>query len=251
MSNESHHRRQDNEPQEQPSQDLGGLLGAILGGMTEGNAAENNPPPTNAPSPQGGDQVLGSLSGGIGNAPVLGQNNPPQSAPNPNTGGMPQGGGDPLSDLLGGLLGGSGAQGGMPQQSQDPTGGLLGGLLGGLMGGGTSSNMGAMSGAGGLGSVLAPFADTLSEKLGIPRDVALTAMTILVPMLLNKLMSSGQASGEDPLGSLQKSIQSGQGLQFSKSEHDEMVGQLVSQTGLSHREASQTLTQAMRVLGSQ
>lgn len=248
MGNESH-RRQDNEPQDNaPSQNVGGLLGEILGGLTGEQPAENNPPAASNTPKQGGDQVLGSLSGSGNNAPVTGQPHNTPSAPNPNTGGD-------LGGLLGSLLGGGSGAANMGGQGGGDMGGLLGGLLGGLMGGGGSgaTNMGAMGGAGGMGGlnpVLSPLADALSQKLGISRDVAMTALTILVPVILNKLMS-GQQSGGDPMGSLQHAIQSGQGLSVSKSEHDQMVSQLTSQTGLSHHEASQTLTQALNLLGSQ
>lgn len=243
MSNESH-RRQENEPQDAPaSQDLGGLLGEILGGLTGEHPPENNPPAASNPPKQGGDQVLGSLSGSSP-APVSGQGHNTPSAPNPNMGGD-------LGGLLGSLFGGGSGAGNMGGQGGDAMGGMLGGLLGGLMGGGGSGvgNMGAMGGAE-MSSVLSPLADALSSKLGISREVALTALTILVPVILNKLMS-GQQSGGDPMGSLQKAIQSGQGLSVSPSEHDQMVSQLTSQTGLSHHEASQTLTQALNLLGGQ
>ena len=59
--------------------------------------------------------------------------------------GSSQSGGDPLSALLGGLMGGGGAQG---AQGAD----ALGSLLGGLMGGGGAQ--GAQQGAGDLGSLL-------------------------------------------------------------------------------------------------
>lgn len=283
-------------------ENLGGLLGAILGGAAGNQAPQRNLPQHNVPAqntPPGGDEVLGRIS----DAPMMGQGNVPQGGNQPQSndplgdilggmmgnaqggqggmpaggglgdilggilggmggaqGGMPSGGmpsrsssqgssGDPMSDLLGSILGGGGGAGGAPNmggQSGDPMGGLLGGLLGGMMGGGAQSNMGASSGMGGLGSILSPLADTLAEKTGIPREIAMAAMTIIVPMLLNKLMNSGQASGGDVLGNIQR-----QGINFTPDEQHEMVQQLSAQTGMDPHSASNTLSQAIQVLGSQ
>ncbi len=270
MGNQAHHRRDSQEPQgENDTQDLGGLLGEILGAVTEGNQPQNAPAPAPRHPVQGGDEVLGTLGAGS-NAPILGQDNAPHSMPAPNAGDMPGGdlggllgsilggasaggtaqdGGD-LGGLLGSILGGTATPSQTGGQTQDPMGGLLGGILGGMMGGG-ASNTSAMGGMGGMSGILSPLADVLSEKLGISREVAMTALTIVVPMVLNKLMSSGQQSEGDVLGNLQQSMASGQGLDFTKSEHAEMVNQLSAQTGLSHHEASQTLRSTIQVLGGQ
>lgn len=189
---------------------MAGMLGALLGGQG------------GAPA-QGGGDVLGSLSG----------------ASAPGMGGMPSGGGD-LGSLLGGLMGGQGGQGG------DAMMGMLGGLLGGM--GGASPNAGAMNGANmGMNSALAPLADMLSEKLGLPREVAMTAMAIIVPMILSKLAGGGKSRGGDPLSGAERS----QGLSFSRDEQNEMIQSLTSQTGMDQEQAAQVLNQAVAVLGSQ
>ncbi len=240
-----------------PSQDqLADMLGALLGGA----APQGGQPQPNLPQ-QGGDQVLGSLSDGIGDAPMIGGAGAPQGGGFPSGGGMPQGG-DPLSDLLGGLMGGTGGQGGMPQgggglgdllgglmggggaqggQGGDPMGGLLGGLLGGMMGGGIGGASPQMGGAGGMNSMLAPIADMLSEKLGISREIAMTALAVIVPIVMNKLMSGNQQGGD-----MQR-----QGLSFSRDEQDEMIGQLTAQTGMDEQSAVATVNQTLAVLGSQ
>jgi len=124
--------------------------------------------------------------------------------------------------------------------------GMLGGLLGGM--GGASPNAGAVNGANtGMNSALAPLADMLSEKLGLPREVAMTAMAIVVPMILSKLASGGQTRGGDPMSSAGRS----QGLSFSREEQNEMIQSLTSQTGMNQEQASQVLNQAVQVLGSQ
>ena len=153
--------------------DLGSLLGGLTGDQGQGKG-EGDPMADMLGSLLGGmqqgganqgDDVLGSLSGGA-----------------------PQGGGD-VSGLLGALMGGGGGQGG---QGADAMMGMLGGLLGGMGG----ANAGAMGGMNtGMNAGLAPLADMLSEKLGLPREMAMAALTIVVPMILSKLAGGGASSG--------------------------------------------------------
>jgi hypothetical protein len=248
------------------SQDLGGLLGAILGGMTQ----DNTPTPRrNLPTPpaQQGDEVLGRIS----DPPMMPQsrttpNNIPSGSGDPLSdilggilGGMddtpstrrapgrlPQSGsGDPLSDILGSVLGGGGANtGGYPQSSSssDPLGSILGGMFGG-------GQMGTGSSMGGLGSVLSPLADAVSQRTGIPREIASAAMSIIVPMLLSKLAGSSQVNNrQELLGSLNNLR--GQNIAFSANEKRAMVQRLVTETGMDRRQARQTVNQAIQALGS-
>lgn len=215
------------------SQDpMSDLLGALLGGAQGG--APNAMPNQN-------DQVLGSLGGGIGDAPMMGEGGAPMGG-----GGMSAGGAD-LGGLLGSLLGG----GGTGDANADPMAGMLGGLLGGIMGGGASGASASAAGMGPLGSILAPLADTLAEKTGIPREAAMSALAILIPMLMSKLMSGGGQQNNDPLGGMQRAISSGEGLNLTRDEQDEMIQQLTAQTGMDQTSAAQTLNQAMQVLGGQ
>ena len=203
--------------------DLGSLLGGLTGDQGQGKG-EGDPMADMLGSLLGGmqqggganqgDDVLGSLSGGA-----------------------PQGGGD-LSGLLGALMGGGGGQGG---QGADAMMGMLGGLLGGMGG----ANAGAMGGMNtGMNAGLAPLADMLSEKLGLPREMAMAALTIVVPMILSKLAGGGASSGANRSGQAE-------GLSFSRDEQNEMIHSLTSQTGMNEEQAAQILNQAVNVLGSQ
>jgi hypothetical protein len=220
--------------------------------------------PSSGNASQGGDEVLGTLSGGSKNAPATGQGSTPSvpatPAPTENPmgdlggllgsilggveGNSTQGGtsaGGDLGGLLGSILGGGSSNTGA-QNSNDP----LGGLLGGLFGGGGQANMGAMGNASGLTSMLEPFADKLADKIGIPRETAMAVLTVVAPMVINKIMSSGQGTGS-PLGtSMQR-----EGLSFTPEEKHEMAKQIASQTGLDHHAATNTLNQAIQVLSSQ
>lgn len=220
---------------------LSDMLGALLGG------AQGDQPAQNLPR-NDGDEVLGSLSGSMGNAPGAGQGGDMGDLLGSLMGGAGgQGGaGGDMGDLLGSLLGGAGAQG----AGGDPMAGMMGGLLGGLLGGGmggASASAGAAGNMGGLNSALAPLANSLADKLGIPREMAMAALAIIVPMIMSKLMNSGQ--GGDPLGgtgSMQR-----QGLTFTPDEQQEMVNQLTAQTGMDEKSAAYTLNQAVQVLGGQ
>lgn len=211
------------DPQEQGQGDsaqdpMASMLGALLGGMEQGGAPNQDAPAL------GGDEVLGSL-GSARSAPMLGDA--------PASGGMPAGG--DLGGLLGALMGG----GGQGAQGGDAMMGMLGGLLGGM--GGAAPNAGAPGGMNtGMNAALAPLADMLADKLGIPREMAMAAMAIVVPMILGKLSGSGtDASGQ------------GGGLSFSRDEQEQMIGSLTQQTGMSSEQAAQTLNQAVQVLGGQ
>lgn len=205
----------------------GDPLSDLLGGMMGGQGGQGN-------MPAGGDlgSVLGGILGGMGDT----------------QGGMPsrtssQGSsGDPMSDLLGSILGGGGASN-VGGQSNDPLGSILGGMFGG-------GQTGASGGMGGLNSILSPLADAVSQKTGIPRDVAMTAMAIIVPMVINKLMSGGQENQGQALANLSSGSIPGQGLHFSSAEKQEMAQQLTAQTGMDQRDATQTLNQAIQVLSS-
>lgn len=213
-------------------------LGSLLGGLAGDDKAKG----------QGGDEVLGKLSDSGGDAPMMGQGGAPAGDELGDllgsllggAGGAPQGGaGDPMSDLLGSLLGGGGGSPQMGGQANDPMAGMLGGLLGGLMGGGMSGGASPAGSMGGINTALAPLANALADKLGIPRETAMAAMAIIVPMILNKLMSSGQGQGAPAT----------QGLSFTADEQDEMIHQLTTQTGMDAKSAAYTLDQAVQVLG--
>jgi len=158
----------------------------------------------------------------------------------------PQSSGDPLSDILGSVLGGGGSSsaGGYPQgSSPDPLGSILGGMFGG-------GQMGASGGMGGLGSILSPLADAFSQKTGIPREVAMAAMSVIIPMVMSKIMGSGQGNQDQVLANLSSGSIPSHGLHFSSAEKQEMAQQLTAQTGMDHSAATYTLNQAIQVLGS-
>jgi len=215
---------------------------------------------------------------------------------------QPSGGqssGDPLADLLGSILGGAtqGGQGG-PQQGQ---GGLdLGGLLEAILGGGaqpsaptpmqpapSSGGLGGLGdllkgilgggmGAGGtseagLGSLLAPIANALAEKLGLPPQIAQMVITFVLGKLLSGF--AGQQGGgmipapqavprgyqspqpQQPQGlnldDLLERMGSPRGVEASYIQSTGMAEELAGYTGLDPAMATQSLVQAFNLIGGQ
>lgn len=146
---------------------------------------------------------LGSMPLGSGQAP---QNKPrpaPQSAPQPASqdfggAGDTQGGGDPLSQLLGGLMGGGGSA--SATSGGDPLSGLLGSLGGGATstGGGLSDLLGGLMG-GGQGAAAGqagsdPLSDLLGSLMGGGQGAASQGGGDPLSGLLGGLMAGGNAS---------------------------------------------------------
>ncbi len=137
--------------------------------------------------------------------------------------------GDPLTDLLGGILGGAATpqaqsgQAGISGRLPNLLGGILGGsaqgggdigdILGGILGGGAQGGAATQAG-GGIGGILGgilgggqanlgghsflgPIVDGLAKKLGLSPAIAQTvvafAVSKLVPMLLGRVAAPAQA----------------------------------------------------------
>ena len=210
---------------------LADLLGSILGGALQGGQA----------TPQGGQQAQGGLDlGGLLEAILGGGAQAQPSAPMP-TQPAPSGGG------LGGLGG---------------LGDLLKGILGGGMGGGSME--------GGLGSLLAPIANMLAEKLGLPPQIAQMVITFVLGKLLSGF--AGQQGGcmvpapqavpsypypqqQQPQGlnldDLLQRMGSPQGVEASYIRATGMADELAGYTGLDPAMATQSLVQAFNLLGEQ
>jgi hypothetical protein len=245
---------------------LSGLLGALIGGHPAVQAHMQN-------TGQSLDQVLAGLSntanppadGGATRSPlgdILGS----MVSGSPQAGSAPATGDDPMSALLGSLLGGGMPQGGAPSQSAPATGGdplsaLLGGgmpqggapsqgapamggdpmsaLLGGLLGGGMQGGPGAS--ALGSNAFLAPIVDAIAAKIGIPPPIA----QVVVSFALTQLMG-GQ---RDP--QLAQML-GGRGNVSQKYLRDSgLVKQLAQQTGMDNKTATQSLQQVLQAFGTQ
>jgi hypothetical protein len=230
---------------------IGDILGGILGG-----GQQQAPQRPQAPQmPQGGDPVsdiLGSILGGGQQQPQSRQA-PPQAD-------------NPIGDILGGILGGGQQQAPQPPAS-DPTGGILGGILG----GGGSGNilldaLGAAIGSGVAGGgvlgagasaagnkVLSPIADMISQKLGIPKTIAMMIVSFAATKLLKGALG-GNAQGKrfadvvDP--ELFSAITGGQANQ-RYIRNSGMVDEAMRQTGLDRATATKSLQMVFDQFGQQ
>lgn len=183
-------------------------------------------------------------------------------------GGVPQKGqapasNDPLAEMLQGILGGgmggATASPGMGAGTSDPLGGLLESILGGMAGqGDTSGGMAGMGGTTGMNSLLAPVADALAKKLGLPPEVAM----MVVSFLGAKLMSGASGQAGTTSGTKQgRSGQASRGRSASPQALDldslletmgndkGMAQELAKQTGLDPATAERSLQEAIGMIG--
>jgi hypothetical protein len=179
-------------------------------------------------------------------------------------------GADPMTDLIGSLLGGGSAPSGGSSQQSDGLTDMLGGLLGGSGGQsqGQQSGLGGMmnllemfTGAGGqsgvgqsalsgnpLGGLLQPLVKPLAEKLNISPEIA----TVVISFVLQKLLSHHPTSGRD---STQFNIddlfgQLGEGkLDPAIIRNSGMVEELSRTTGLDKAQAQKSLNTAFAMVG--
>jgi len=213
---------------------LGQILGSLLGGGTQQGQAS----PMDMQQ-QAGDlgDVMGALLGG----------GTPQSQASPM--GMQQDTGG-LGDMLGTLLGG-GMQGSAPPMGA-PTGASqgavgIGDILGTVLGGGGTSI--------GASPLLAPIADLLAQKLGLPPAMAQAVIAFVLAKLVSGPSGGGPASRmglveEGPgMQDLLERAGSGQRLDQRTLAATGLPDELAQHTGLDPDTASKSLQQALKLLG--
>jgi hypothetical protein len=183
------------------------------------------------------------------------------SGEDPQPGGQAEG--DPLADLLGGLLGGGTSSGagdlaGMLGGDSSEQGDSMAAISGDILGGG---------GAGmGSNDLLAPIVDGISEKLGLPPNIARMIVAFVVGKLLSGQSGAGAASasisgqplyadsaqpGGLELGDLLNQLGSGRSLDADYLQSAGMNEELAQQTGLDPDTATRGLQEVFNVLGGQ
>jgi len=161
-------------------------------------------------------------------------------------GSQEQPGGDPLSELMRGLLEGS-PQPGIGQVDSrgvaDSSG--LGGILGALLGGASAGD--------GPTQLLAPVIEQLTVKLGLTSEVA----EAVVAFVLGKLVAGREGGAERlaagstdelDLGSLLAQMGSDQGLDEEPLRSTSLPQELAAKTGLDLETAVQVLQQVLAIL---
>lgn len=165
---------------------------------------------------------------------------------------------DPLAEMLQGILGGAmGGGSGMGSSSGigagDPMGGLLESILGGGMGQ-TSGAQGGISGIGGatgMDSLLAPLADALAKKLGLPPEIAMMVVSFLGAKLLSGAQpgsTSKAKPGRSPAGRGAQALDLDSLLETMGNDKD-MAKDLARQTGLDQATAERSLQEAIGMIG--
>lgn len=114
--------------------------------------------------------------------------------------------------------------------------------------------MGAQSGMGGMDALLAPMADALSRKLGLPPQIGAMIMSFLFGKLLGGMgQAGGMAGGAQPGPS---SVLPAAGLDLDSlletmGKDKGMAKDLAAQTGLDQATAERSLQEALDMLGGQ
>ena len=260
-------------PTQQSSGGMGDILGSILGGaMGDGSAQQA---PTQQSSGGMGDilgSILGGAMGGGSTQQMPTQRSQQRNVPAQSTQSS-AGMGDVLGSILGGMLGGSstGMGGRSSQSSADPIGSILSSVLSGGMSSGmgaTSNNgmggmLGGLLGAGAGAALLdltpfGPIVTDLANKLGIPPAVAKTVVAFALMKLITGAVQGRASAQKAPAMSLGTDVSglsarlgAGQGVDRRYLARSGMVDELVNQTGLDQRTATQSLLAAFNALGSQ
>ena len=258
--------------QMRPQQSDGGL-GDILGSILGGGSAQQMP--TQQSSGGMGDilgSILGGAMGGGSTQQMPTQRSQQRNVPAQSTQSS-AGMGDVLGSILGGMLGGSstGMGGRSSQSSADPIGSILSSVLSGGMSSGmgaTSNNgmggmLGGLLGAGAGAALLdltpfGPIVTDLANKLGIPPAVAKTVVAFALMKLITGAVQGRASAQKAPAMSLGTDVSglsarlgAGQGVDRRYLARSGMVDELVNQTGLDQRTATQSLLAAFNALGSQ
>lgn len=169
--------------------------------------------------------------------------------------------GDPLAEILQGILGGGAApgggaaqDGGLPGMGGDPLGGLLEGILGGGMApGGSGGGMGLLPGMGGdpsMNGLLAPLADALAKKLGLPPEIAMMVVSFLGAKLLSGAGGAGAKKGSSSRSrAAQPQALDLDSLLETMGNDKGAARELAEQTGLDPATAERSLQEAIGMIG--
>jgi hypothetical protein len=172
----------------------------------------------------------------------------------PGSASRPAAGSDPMTDLIGSLLGG-----GQAQAPSAPSGGGsagLGdfmGLLETFLGSGRSAQN--ASPAPGMTYdpimvLLQPFVNKLAQKVNISPEIAMLVVTFVVHKLLAHHPTSGRDSTQFDLDDMLQQMASGQ-ISQQTLQSSGMVNELARTTGLDHDTAARSLDATLGLLGGQ
>ena len=184
---------------------------------------------------------------------VLAASRPTGNAPRPQAQSA-----DPMTQLIGSLLGGGGQAPSMPQgnafnsPSMPQGGNGLGDMMGMLemfMGGGnTSQSLGAVNDP--IMAMLQPFVAQLAKKVNIPNGIAMMVVSYVVHKFLAHHPTSGRDSNSFDLDDVIRQVETGQ-LDNKFAKKSGMVDELSQKTGLDEDTTNQAILAAIELLGQQ
>lgn len=179
------------------------------------------------------------------------------------------GSGDPLTDLLQGVLGGGGGSGSQGGGLEDILGSILGGATGqgrsgqSVQGGGLMDILGAIMGGGASsgmqGPGTSPIVEGIAGKLGLPQGIAQMIVAFVIGKLASNMLG-GDASAfpgatTQPRGRA-ATPQQAQSLNLDSlletmGQDDSMADELAQQTGLDAQTAQRGLQEVLGMIGAQ
>lgn len=168
-------------------------------------------------------------------------------------------GSDPMTDLIGGLLGGAQNQSHAPvapagyQQQQPQSGGGLGDMMGLLemfMGNNQSSATQSTAASDPIMMLIQPYVGKLAKKANIPPEIAMIVVSFVAHKLLSHHPTSGRDSSSFDLDNLIGQMTTGK-VDKSIYETSGMVKEISKSTGLDEATASKTLDAAFGLFGKQ
>lgn len=157
-------------------------------------------------------------------------------------------GSDPMSDLIGGLLG---AQ--QPTANPSQQGGLgnMMGILEMFMGGNQAGTMNQPMGMNSpLMALLQPFVAQLAKKMNIPPEIAMIVVSLVAHKLLSHHPTSGRDSNSFDLDDMLTQMNSGR-INPNVLHQSGMVREVSQRTGMNEADAEKALNTALTMFGNQ
>lgn len=160
-------------------------------------------------------------------------------------------GSDPMTDLIGGLMGQQQAPSSSPQQAG--LGDMMG-LLEMFMGGGQSGSMGmtnqSMTMNSPIMALLQPFVLQLAKKMKISPEIAMIVVSFVAHKLLAHHPTSGRDSNTFDLDDLLGQMNSGK-INSNTLYDSGMVNEISQMTGMNEAQATKTLNTTLSMFGKQ
>ncbi len=154
---------------------------------------------------------------------------------------------DPMTDLIGGLLGGGQPQ--MPGAGQQGGLGNMMGMLEMFMGGNQPGSMSqSMAGGNPLMMLLQPFVAKLAKKLNIPPEIAMVVVSLVAHKLLAHHPTSGRDSNTFDLDDMLTQMGSGK-VNPNILYQSGMINELTRRTGMNEADAEKALNTTLSMFG--